>query len=70
MKNASCVFPFKYKNVIHNECTYEGMKLHEEHPWCSTEVNSKGEHIKGKFGFCEPQCLGKPKVIENPGKLI
>ena len=46
------------------------MKLHDEHPWCSTEVNSKGEHIKGKFGFCEPQCLGKPKVIENPRKLI
>ena len=45
---AHCVFPFIHKNV-----TYVGCKKLVKKPgegWCSTKVDSDGQHIKGNWG--------------------
>ena len=54
--NATCIFPFKFHGVIHHKCdrTYEkGIPS-----WCSTLVDSFGEHIgnEGNWGDCELAC--------------
>ena len=39
---ASCVFPFTYRGVTYNSCSYVG---NGNVPWCSTAVDSAGMHI-------------------------
>jgi hypothetical protein len=41
-----CIFPFKYKDQIYNEC-YKG----SHGDWCATEVDSKGK--MKKYAFCD-----------------
>ena len=47
-----CVFPFKYLGKTYNECTWA---LAAE-PWCSTQVDSDGNHITYHWGYCGPYC--------------
>ena len=55
-----CIFPFSYKGITYTECTtYENNGI----PWCSTEVDTTGNYIDGKWGNCNSRCptatLGK-----------
>ena len=50
--NKPCVFPFNYKGTDYTTCTNVG----EDFSWCSTKVDSDGNHIGGNWGSCEPTC--------------
>eukprot|EP00095_Tigriopus_kingsejongensis_P003417 maker-scaffold1126_size61158-snap-gene-0.12 protein:Tk03417 transcript:maker-scaffold1126_size61158-snap-gene-0.12-mRNA-1 annotation:"serine protease easter precursor" len=48
--NRPCVFPFILKDKIYNTCTTD---LDEnEELWCSTRVDSSGNHVTGEWGYC------------------
>ena len=42
----NCIFPFKYKKKIHNECFDDG-----KGEICATEINEKTQTLK-KYGYC------------------
>jgi len=52
----ACVFPFRHKNVTYAGCTDD--RDPDEKYWCSTEVDSQGEHLGGKkaWGYCPQDC--------------
>ena len=53
-KGCQCVFPFKIGGITHHACT-----LHQSpngEPWCSVEVDEKGEHIPGAWSACSSEC--------------
>jgi len=52
VKGAPCHFPFVYKNIAYNHCT----KVDHNAYWCSTQVDSMGKHIVGKWGNCASSC--------------
>ena len=55
-KNIPCQFPFKYYDNIYDTCIVEGNS--QNRPWCSTKVDSEGNHIGGEdnWGYCPPTC--------------
>ena len=65
--NKPCIFPFKFRGVIHNACTKEGNKPGETKYWCSTKTNSNGCHIggQGNWGWCATSC----KTVRRPPSL-
>ena len=66
--NTCCHFPFKYKNVIYNQCK----KVDEEATWCSTDV-SNSEHIyNGEDEYCEEtgKCIEFHSQIQKQDKGI
>ena len=48
----TCVFPFTFDGVTYEACTMDN----DVKPWCSTMVDDKGVHVKGKWGYCDPEC--------------
>ena len=51
----SCVFPFRYRGVVYNNCTdVDDAPV----PWCSTKTNGDGQHIggDGNWGECTKGC--------------
>ena len=54
--NKSCIFPFKYKGIIHHNCTLAGDS--SGGAWCSTLVDGEGKHIGGRhWGTCGQSCF-------------
>ena len=55
VRDAPCVFPFIYRGRAHSACTTvaspDGVT-----PWCSTRVNSRGDHVTGNYGNCNANC--------------
>jgi hypothetical protein len=47
--NAACVFPFKYKNIDHYQCTYEDAANFGGKKWCCTTANCDTDF---KWGNC------------------
>jgi len=47
------VFPFTYHGHVHTECTLDGGFAR---PWCSTQVDSNGNHVVGAWGDCPASC--------------
>ena len=45
--NGECIFPFKYKDIVYNEC-YPGKKG----DWCATSVNEKTTVMK-TYAYCD-----------------
>jgi len=60
-KGKPCIFPFKFTrtNKTYHSCTYDT----EMEPWCSTKVNSRGEHLTGNWGQCPDSC---PILDQDP----
>ena len=54
--NRTCIFPFNYQNQTYAGCTGEGVP--DGILWCSTKVNSEGDHIagQGEWGHCAADC--------------
>jgi len=54
--NKPCILPFKYQGVEYHTCTFVDSENNKA--WCSTEVDSRGEHIggQGKWGDCGRSC--------------
>jgi hypothetical protein len=50
-----CNFPFKFKGVVHHECTW--IEGHGK-PWCATLVNEYGPTVQGEEnrGVCGHDC--------------
>jgi hypothetical protein len=48
------VFPFKYRGTVYESCTDKENNV----PWCSTKVDANGNHVEGKWGNCDSECLG------------
>ena len=66
--NKSCIFPFKYKGIIHYNCTLAGDS--SEGAWCSTLVDGKGNHIGGRhWGTCGQSCFTSA-VNQNSQKHV
>ena len=42
--NNTCVFPFWFKENTYETC----ITVEDDTPWCSTEVDSNGHHVKSK----------------------
>ncbi|XP_027525200.1 cation-independent mannose-6-phosphate receptor [Corapipo altera] len=64
-KGELCVFPFKYKGKIYEECITE----EKNRPWCATTENYQGDE---KWGFCGSANARKESTIiftcdENAG---
>ena len=55
VKTGQCIFPFKYKDVIYNEC-YKG----SHGDWCATEVDSKNK--MKKYAFCDYKLTSSPNA--------
>merc|ERR1711894_188117 len=51
----SCVFPFRYNEIVYNSCTFVATSWGQG-PWCSTETNSDGDHQIFNWGFCNEHC--------------
>merc|ERR1711962_787202 len=58
----SCVFPFKYKGHVYRACTVVTQYANLT-PWCATQVDSKGNLVGFKWGFCNSDC---PGVTSSP----
>lgn len=41
-----CVFPFKYKGVVHTECTKAGYMFDEAYFWCPTKINQETQELE------------------------
>ena len=56
--NATCIFPFKFKNFTYHQCTTADNAEGDITPWCSTLIDDSGEHIgdAGNWGYCGPNC--------------
>ncbi|CAL4096357.1 unnamed protein product, partial [Meganyctiphanes norvegica] len=44
-----CVFPFRYNDLVFNSCT----TLDANDPWCSTETDSRDNHVEDKWKYCQ-----------------
>eukprot|EP00095_Tigriopus_kingsejongensis_P000444 maker-scaffold492_size156171-snap-gene-0.17 protein:Tk00444 transcript:maker-scaffold492_size156171-snap-gene-0.17-mRNA-1 annotation:"AT19278p" len=63
-----CIFPFKYRGKIYYSCTWVIFHI-TKGPWCSTQVDEDGEHVRGKFGICGPAtCDIPPRECGRPTK--
>merc|ERR1739842_73315 len=54
-----CVFPFTFAGTEHTSCAeWEFGGLQQGEFWCSTKVDSEGNHVdgEGEYGFCSPEC--------------
>ena len=49
-----CIFPFKFRGTLYNDCTLDGNKPGNVNPWCST-VNDDNGNMK-KWGDCGSDC--------------
>lgn len=52
IKNAPCVFPFKYDGKMHTSCTIDD----DNKLWCSTKVQENGQYLKNQWGYCGNGC--------------
>jgi len=48
----ACVFPFRYRGIVYDMCA----TVNSEVPWCSTQISSRGEHVKDQWGECKHSC--------------
>ena len=65
--NHRCIFPFVLNNVTYNNCA-----LDTEGFWCSTKVDSSGNHIgkQGNWGICGQRCFTGKDNESNSKKLV
>ena len=59
VRNACCIFPFKFAEVTHNSCIT--LNAPDNRPWCSTQVDGDGVHVTGRWGHCNARCPGANK---------
>ena len=61
---ADCVFPFKYRGVLHSACTLSG---DHKQPWCSTTTDDNYEHKSGTWATCALSCPTEVSKIKLVG---
>ena len=62
--NLPCVFPFKFNNVVYNNCTLMYAHHTNNKTWCSTKVDANGVHMSnsGNWGNCGPDCEAETEM--------
>ena len=59
-----CKFPFKLNNGnVHDSCTTD--QDTEGKLWCSTKVDSNGDHVRGHWGHCGENCQTDIKPVDQ-----
>ena len=53
-QDKTCVFPFKYRGNMYNECTIDGHDV----AWCATKVNTDKTIVQDHWGHCGAGCPG------------
>ena len=68
--NKPCIFPFKFRGDIHNDCNWDGDS--SGGAWCSTLIDDSGQHVggKGNWGNCGPKCPIPPNPIQSTSTVI
>ena len=68
--NKPCIFPFKFRGDIHNDCNWDGDS--SGGAWCSTLIDDSGQHVggKGNWGNCGPKCPIPPNPIQSTSTAI
>jgi len=62
-----CVFPFKLKSQTIEGCT--SLQDPDGKLWCSTKIDSNGEHTTGNWGYCEdPTCFVDKQTTSEEDK--
>jgi len=59
----NCEFPFTFNGWVHTTCTTVES---DSEPWCSTQVDSRGNHVDGYWEYCSADCSG----VTNPTPII
>ena len=62
----SCIFPFVYSGKTYNEC----INVNDPNGkfWCSTKVDTNGNHVKSYWGYCDRNCSNVTKE-DQPAKV-
>jgi len=60
----SCKFPFIYKDVTYNGCTWWENHRTKGLPWCSTKLNSNGTHKNSDDGSTWMHCSSECPIAE------
>jgi hypothetical protein len=63
--NKPCVFPFRIGGKEHRSCTSDGDPGGV--PWCSTQTDASGNHIRGNWGHCNAACFGPAPALGPAG---
>ncbi len=50
-----CSFPFSVAGEEHHACTTHLNPLRSPPHWCSTEVDSEGNFVRGRWGYCSEE---------------
>merc|ERR1711953_1664453 len=58
-----CVFPFSYRGVVYDKCT----AINSDFAWCSTQISSRGEHVKDQWGECAASCAKTCLTVGDAG---
>ena len=54
-----CVLPFLWQGLNYTHCepwVYGGQWETDGELWCSTKVDSQGNHVEGNYGICSDNC--------------
>ena len=52
VKGKTCVFPFQYKGILYDSCTY--VDSYSPHPWCALTHNYD-THLKSEWDYCKKE---------------
>jgi len=62
--NMSCIFPFVYRGVTYNECTWADSNIRHNQAWCATQV-AGNQYISTHWGNCGTSCPISVEIMEQ-----
>lgn len=64
LEGKPCVFPFMFLNKRYSQCTSDEDRAGKF--WCSTRVDRDGWHVRGEWGYCNPDTCGTRSPTPAP----
>ena len=64
LEDRRCVFPFVFLGKRYTGCTADEDR--DGRKWCSVRVDGEERHIRGNWGYCNPETCDRPKVTPSP----
>ena len=61
-REAGCMFPFLFRGRNYTACTAINNRAR---PWCSTRLDSRGRYIRGRWGYCNDDCVDDPGITPS-----
>lgn len=59
-----CVFPFVFLGKRYAECTSDEDR--DGRRWCSVRVDREGRHVRGDWGYCNPNTCNHMRITPAP----